>query len=138
MYRLIPLIPALLFATGAFAQTMPEGTHQDLWCGTALNIVLVAPEGATEEDMAAIARYLDGANQLLARGEAEMLAAGFTQEAVNQAKTDLLEPVGRQVSDQEPAEFTPDECSVLIEAILPPPADSNESSEPAASSAPAQ
>ncbi|HWA18728.1 MAG TPA: hypothetical protein VG757_06995 [Devosia sp.] len=135
MYRFLPLLPALVFATSAFAQAMPEGTHQDLWCGTAFNIFLEVPSDATEEQKSAIALYLEGADKLIARAEAAMLAAGFAQDAVDKAKTDLLEPVGRQVSGAEEAEFTPDECSLLIEEFLPPaPADS---SAPAESSAPA-
>lgn len=134
MYRLIPLLPALLFASAAFAQTMPDGAHKDLWCGTAFKLFLAMPDNSAAAADPSTARFLEGADKLIERSGAAMLAAGFAQDAVDKTKADLLEPVGRQVSNQEEPEFGPDECTLLIDEVVPPPT----SSTPPESSVPAQ
>ena len=89
------ILAVLLFgadAPAAFAQTMPDGAHKDLWCGTAFKLFLAMPDNSAAAADPSTARFLEGADKLIERSGAAMLAAGFAQDAVDKTKADFFDP----------------------------------------------
>jgi hypothetical protein len=133
MKRLIAaaaILPAL-FATGAHAQSVTEDVTMQLWCGTAMVVAFSnPPPGLTDEQLAEAQGYVDAGTALIETAIQAHLDAGFTQEAADKIKTDLVPVVTEQVmGDGSNAEHTFEECL----AILPgadteaPPADTSSS-----------
>ncbi len=138
MKRLLVLIPAVLMAVPAFAQTAPEGSYRDLWCGLAFG---AAAQGApfTEADLAAaraagdaatdeqkqiieqqnlVDQFNAGSTDLIDKATTAYKGAGFTDESFGQVRTDLEPRVTAQITGTagEP-EFSFEECSALIPAL---------------------
>jgi hypothetical protein len=129
MLRLVPALPlALLATTAAFAQTAPETANKDLWCGTAFAVafnVELAPPGTSEEELAQARELTAAGQQLIIRGEAAYLAAGFTQDVIDKTRADLVSYVTGQIQSDQP-DYGFDECTALV-AALPPPDDGSSS-----------
>lgn len=137
MKRLLVLVPAVLFALPAMAQTAPEAAYKDLWCGLAFE---AAGKSApfTEADLAAartagasgtpeqqqivqqqdmVDQFVVGGRQLIERATEAYKAAGFTDAAFTDVRTELEPKVAQQVTGGGgEAEFTFDECSALLPA----------------------
>jgi len=124
MKRLIAAaaLTPMLLASGALAQTVTDEVAMQLWCGTALTIAFGGepPADLSAEEVAQGKAFFDGGIQLIAFAELAHLDAGFTQEAVDQLKTDLVAEVTPVVAGEaQNAKFTFEDCI----AILPPPDD---------------
>ena len=120
MNRLIfalALTPAL-FATGAFAQTVSPDVTKQLWCGTALVTAFATPpEGLTAEQIAEAKGFYDGGVKLLEDATQAHLDAGFTQEAVDKLKVDLVAEVTPVVSGEvQDAAYSFEDCVALLPA----------------------
>lgn len=129
MNRLIvalALTPAL-FTTGAVAQSVSDDVNKQLWCGTAFNVVFSSvPDTATDEQKAESKVYSDAGTAFIAQATQAHLDAGFTQEAVDKIKADLVPTVTEQVGgDGSTAQYTFEDCA----ALLPPAADTNSSAQ---------
>jgi hypothetical protein len=122
MKRLIAAaaLTPMLLASGAFAQTVTDEVAMQLWCGTAFTIAFGGepPEDLSDEEVAQGRAFFDGGVQLIALAEKAHLDAGFTQDAVDQLKTDLVAEVTPVVAGEaQNAKHTFEDCI----AILPPP-----------------
>jgi hypothetical protein len=127
MKRLIAaaVLTSALLATGAQAQTVTDEVTMQLWCGTAMVVAFSnAPPEATPDQLAEAKRYVDAGNALIEIAIKAHLDAGFTQEAVDKTKADLLPAVTAQVTGAAEAQFTFEQCL----AILPGQESSAESS----------
>lgn len=118
MNRLIlalALTPALL-TTGVFAQSVSEDVTRQLWCGTAFTVVFgTLPDTVTDEQRAESKVYSDAGAALIAEATQAHLDAGFTQEAVDKIKADLVPAVTTQVGgDGSSAQFSFEDCAALI------------------------
>ena len=106
MNRLIAalaLTPAL-FTTGAFAQTVSEDVTKQLWCGIAMITAFAnPPEGLPEAQLAEAKGYFDGGLVLISDAEQAHIDAGFTQEAVDKLKTDLVAEITPVVTGAQDA-----------------------------------
>jgi hypothetical protein len=120
MNRLIAAIAltSALITTGAYAQTVSDDVTKQLWCGTALITAFAnPPEGLPEAQLAEAKGFYDGGVALIAAAEQAHLDAGFTQEAVDKVKADLVLEVTPVVSGQvQEAAFTFDECIAILPA----------------------
>jgi hypothetical protein len=121
MHRLIAaaaVIPAL-FATGAFAQTVSEDVTKQLWCGTAMVVAFSnPPPGITDEQLAEAQGYVDAGTALIETAIQGHLDAGFTQEAADKVKADMVPVVTEQVMGSgENAQFTFEECLEILPEI---------------------
>ncbi|RYE09160.1 MAG: hypothetical protein EOP22_10470 [Hyphomicrobiales bacterium] len=122
MNRLIAFaVASALLTTGAFAQTVSDDVTKQLWCGTALSVAFGSPpEGVTEEQLAQAQSFIDGGAVLTDNATQAHLDAGFTQEAVDKVKADLLAEVTPVVTGNgEGARYSFEDCI----ALLPPPGD---------------
>ena len=124
MNRLIialALTPAL-FITGASAQTVTDDVAKQLWCGSALTTAFATPpDGLTPEQEAEAKGFYDGGVALIAAAEQAHLDAGFTQEAVDKLKVDLVAEVTPIVTGEvQEAKFTFEECLAIIPAPAAP------------------
>lgn len=120
MIRLIAaaaVLPAL-FATGALAQTVSDDVTKQLWCGTAMIVAFSnPPPGITDEQLAEAQGYVDAGTALVEIAAQAHLDAGFTQEAVDKAKADMIPVVTEQVmGDGADAQFTFEECLEILPA----------------------
>ena len=118
MKRLIAaaaIIPAL-FATGAFAQTVTEEVTMQLWCGTAMVIAFSnPPPGITDEQLAEAQAYVEAGTTLIDTAVQAHVDAGFTQEAADKAKADMVPVVTEEVMGSgENAQFTFEECLAIL------------------------
>ncbi|MDB5506871.1 MAG: hypothetical protein JWR75_1509 [Devosia sp.] len=113
-------IGSLAFAgtlSSAFAQDVPAEGYKSLWCGQAfLAAAGTLPAEATDQDKQTAQYFIDSGNGLIETGLAAYVTAGFTEEAAAAASTALAPTVSEQISanNGEGAEFTFDDCSVLI------------------------
>jgi len=122
MKRLIvaAALTPMLLASGAFAQTVTDEVAMQLWCGTAFTIAFGGepPEDLSDEEVAQGRAFYDGGQQLIAIAEQAHLDAGFTQEAMDQIRLDLVAEVTPVVAGEaQDTKFTFEDCI----AILPPP-----------------
>jgi hypothetical protein len=120
MNRLIialALTPAL-FVTGASAQSVTDDVTKQLWCGTALSVAFATPpDGLTAEQATEAQGFLDGGTGLLETATKAHLDAGFTEEAVNKLKADLVAEVTPVVTGEvQEAKFTFEECIAILPA----------------------
>ena len=134
MKRLIAaaaIFPALL-TTGAFAQSVTDDVNKQLWCGTAMVVAFAnPPSGVTDEQLAEAQGYVDAGTLLIEAAVKAHLDAGFTQEAADKIKTDLVPVVTEQVMGSgENAAYTFEECLAIL-----PGADTGASSAEPSSSA---
>jgi hypothetical protein len=117
MKRLIvaAILPAL-FATGAFAQSVTDEVNTQLWCGTAMVVAFAnPPPGLTEEQLAEAQGYVDAGTALIETAIQAHLDAGFTQDAADKIKADLIPVVtGQVMGDGSDAEHTFEECLALL------------------------
>ena len=107
-----------LCVTGAFAQTVTDDVTKQLWCGTALVAAFGAPPPELTPEQAAEAKgYYDGGLVLLDLATQAHLDAGFTQEAVDQLKIDLVAEVTPVVSGEvQEAAYSFEDCLAIIPA----------------------
>jgi hypothetical protein len=118
MKRLIAaaaILPAL-FATGAYAQSVTEDVTMQLWCGTAMVVAFSnPPPGLTDEQLAEAQGYLDAGTELIEIAIQAHLDAGFTQEAADKIKADIVPVVTEQVAgDGSNADHTFEECLAIL------------------------
>lgn len=106
---------APLLATGAFAQSVSDEVNKQLWCGTAFAVYL---EDATELD-AEMQMIKDGALVLVEDATAAHLEAGFTAEAIDKIKADLVVTINQQFTDGTAA-HSPEDCLALMADLAPP------------------
>jgi hypothetical protein len=130
MLRLIPAaaIASALFVSAASAQTVGDDVTKQLWCGTALVVAYGSvPSDADPALLADVKTYTDAGNSLIDQAVQAHLDAGFTQEAVDKIKSDVVAevtPIVVDGGDASKARFTFEECI----AILPgAPADASSS-----------
>jgi hypothetical protein len=137
MKRLLVLVPAVLFSLPAFAQTAPEGSYRDLWCGLAfgtaaqgvpytpeqLSAAQAAGASATEEQKGILAQqvmveqFTTGGQGLVDKATTASKGAGFTDESFGKVRSELEPKVTEQVSGTgAQPEFTFEECSGLLPA----------------------
>jgi hypothetical protein len=118
MKRLIAaaVLTSALFTTGALAQTVSDDVTKQLWCGTAMVVAFSnPPEGLTEEQLAEAQGFIDAGTALIEIAIQGHLDAGFTQEAADKIKTDLVPVVTEQVmGDSAAAPFTFEECLAIL------------------------
>jgi hypothetical protein len=118
MKRLIAaaaILPAL-FATGAFAQTVTEEVKMQLWCGTAMVVAFAnPPPGLTDEQLAEAQGFVEAGTTLIETAVQAHVDAGFTQEAADKIKADIVPVVTEQVmGDGSNAEHTFEECLAIL------------------------
>jgi hypothetical protein len=131
MKRLIAAaaLTSVLFATGAQAQTVADDVTMQLWCGTAMVVAFSNPPPGTTEDQLAQAKTFIAAGEALIEAAVKAhLDAGFTQDAVDKIKTDIVPVVTEQVTGAKEAQFTFDECLAIIPADAGAPTDQSTSS----------
>ena len=121
MKRLIAaaaVLPAL-FATGAFAQSVTDEVTMQLWCGTAMVVAFSnPPPGLTPEQLAEAQTYVDAGSALIETAVQAHLDAGFTQEAADKIKTDIVPVVTDQVmGGGAEAQFTFEECLAILPGL---------------------
>src|SRR3569833_2778651 len=133
----LAITPAL-FTTGAFAQTVSDDVAKQLWCGEALVVAFSnPPSGVPSEQLTQAPGFIDSGNKLIDEASQKYLDAGFTEEALNKFKTDLVTEVTAVVTGNGAnAKYTFDECNALLTGA-PAPASSSEAA-PASSSSAAQ
>ena len=124
MNRLIAAVALtpMFLVSGVFAQTVSDDVAKQLWCGTAFSIAFAGepPPDISPEDAAQGKVMYDGGLALIALAEKAHLDAGFTQEAIDKIKADLVTEVTPVVSgESQNAKYTFEDCI----AILPAPAD---------------
>lgn len=118
MHRLIAaaaVLPAL-FATGAFAQSVTDEVTMQLWCGTAMVVAFSnPPPGITDEQLAEAQAYVDAGTTLIDTAVQAHLDAGFTQEAADKIKADIVPVVTEQVmGGGSDADHTFEECLAIL------------------------
>lgn len=121
MNRLIAaaaILPAL-FATGAFAQTVTDEVTMQLWCGTAMVVTFAdPPPGITDEQLAQAQAYAQAGAELVEIAIKAHVDAGFTQEAADKIKADIVPVVTEQVMGSgESAQFTFEQCLAILPGI---------------------
>jgi hypothetical protein len=132
MHRLIAaaaVLPALL-ATNAFAQTVTDEVNMQLWCGTAMVVAFSnPPPGLTDEQLAEAQGYVDAGTALIDTAIKAHVDAGFTQEAADKIKADIVPVVTEQVmGDGSNAAHTFEECLAILPGQEPAPPDTGASS----------
>ena len=132
MHRLIAaaaVLPAL-FATNAFAQTVTDEVNMQLWCGTAMVVAFSnPPPGLTDEQLAEAQGYVDAGTALIETAIKAHVDAGFTQEAADKIKADIVPVVTEQVmGDGSNAEHTFEECLAILPGQEPAVPDTGASS----------
>jgi hypothetical protein len=114
--RRFAVLSFVLLAGPAFAQSVPEATEMDLWCGLAFTIVAAgAPADATDEQKAVIERFADGGRQLTDRARAILLESGYTEESLNDHLDKLRAKVTAEVDSAEvSATYSFEQCAALL------------------------
>jgi hypothetical protein len=135
MNRLIlalALTPAL-FTTGVFAQTVSDDVAKHLWCGEAMVVAFSnPPSGVPSEQLTQAQGFIDAGNKLIDEASQKYLDAGFTEEALNKTKTDLITEVTAVVTGNGGnAKYSFDDCNALL---TPAPADASSAMSEAPSS----
>jgi hypothetical protein len=131
MLRLLPAVAlaSALLVSAASAQSVSDDVNKQLWCGTALVVAYSSiPSDADPAMLADVKTYTDAGNVLIDQATQAHLDAGFTQEAVDKIKADLLAeitPIVMEGGDASKAKYTFEDCV----AILPAPADGASSSQ---------
>jgi hypothetical protein len=115
LFAVAAVLPAL-FATGAFAQSVTDEVTMQLWCGTAMVVAFSnPPPGVTDEQLAEAQAYVDAGTELIEIAVQAHVDAGFTQEAADKIKTDIVPVVTEQVMGSgENAQFTFEECLAIL------------------------
>lgn len=118
MNRLIAaaaMLPALL-ATSAFAQTVSDEVNMQLWCGTAMVVVFSnAPPDATPDQLEQAKAFIDAGNALIEIAVQGHLDAGFTQEATDKIKADIVLVVTPQVmGNGDDAPYSFEDCQAIL------------------------
>jgi len=118
MNRLIAaaaILPALL-TTSAFAQSVTDEVTMQLWCGTAMVVAFAnPPPGLTDAQLAEAQGFVDAGTALIEIAIQAHLDAGFTQEAADKAKADIVPVVTEQVmGDGANADHTFEECLAIL------------------------
>ena len=118
MKRLIAaaaILPVLL-TTGTYAQSVTDEVNMQLWCGTAMVVAFSnPPPDVTEEQKKEAQGYVDAGTALIELAIQAHLAAGFTQEAADKIKADIVPVVTEQVmGDGSKAEHTFEECLAIL------------------------
>jgi hypothetical protein len=121
--RLIPTALALLpgLMTGAAqAQSVSDEVNMQLWCGTAMMVAFSnPPPDVGEDELAEAEDYIARGAALIELAIKAHLDAGFTQEAADKIKADLVPVVSEQVlGSGEDALYSFEECLEIL-----PPAD---------------
>lgn len=119
MKRLIAaaMLTSALFATGAQAQTVTDEVTMQLWCGTAMVVAFSdAPPDATADQLAQAQSFIEAGTALIEAAIQAHLDAGFTQEAADKIKADLVPVVRDQVTGAVEAQFTFEECLAILPA----------------------
>jgi hypothetical protein len=118
MKRLIAAaaLTSALIATGAQAQTVSDEVTMQLWCGTAMVIAFAnPPSDITEEQLAEAQGYVDAGTALIEIAVKAHVDAGFTQEAADKAKADIVPVVTEQVmGGGAEAQFSFEECLAIL------------------------
>ena len=121
-----------LIATGAQAQTVSEEVTMQLWCGTAMVVAFSSPPpGLTEQQLAEAQGFVDAGTELIEIAIQGHLDAGFTQEAADKAKADIIPVVTEQVmvGDGSTAQYTFEACLEILPGLEPDgPGDASSSS----------
>jgi len=128
MNRLIAFaLASALLTSAAAAQTVSDDVSKQLWCGTAMQVAFAnPPEGLSEEQLAEAAGYIAAGTVMIDTATQAHLDAGFTQDAVDKLKADLVTEVTPAVTGQaDNAKYTFEECVALI----PPAADTSSSAQ---------
>lgn len=130
LFAAAAILPALL-ATGASAQTVSDDVAMQLWCGTAMVIAFSnPPPDVTPEQLAEAQAYVDAGTALVAIAVQGHLDAGFTQEAADKAKADIVPVVTEQVmGGGAEAAYSFEDCLAILPGMTP-------SAETSSSSAP--
>jgi hypothetical protein len=127
----LALTPAL-FVTGAFAQTVTDDVTKQLWCGSAMVVAFSNPPvGVTEAQLAEAQGYVEGGTALIEQAAQAHLDAGYTQEALDKLKADLVLEVTAVINQTSggDAKYTFEECLAILPATdTPAPADTSSSS----------
>jgi hypothetical protein len=133
MKRLIAAaaLTSALLTMGAQAQSVTEDVTKQLWCGTAMVVAFSnPPPEVTPEQLAEAQGYVDAGTALIEIAIKAHIDAGFTQEAADKAKADMIPVVTEQVmGGGAEAQFTFEDCL----AILPGAETDASSAEPSAS-----
>ncbi len=118
MKRLIAAaaLTSALLVTGAQAQTVTDDVTKQLWCGTAMVVAFSnPPPGITDEQLAEAQAYLEAGTALVEIAIKAHVDAGFTQDAADKIKTDIVPVVTEQVmGNGTEAQFTFDECLAIL------------------------
>ena len=87
-----------------------------LWCGTAMVVAFSnPPPGITDEQLAEAQTYVDAGTELIEIAIKAHVDAGFTQEATDKIKADIVPVVTEQVMGSgENAQFTFEECLAIL------------------------
>lgn len=118
MNRLIAaaaILPALL-ASGAQAQSVTDEVTMQLWCGTAMVVAFSnPPPGVTDEQLAEAQGYIDAGKELIEIAMQAHLDAGFTQEAADKIKADIVPVVtGQVMGDGADADYSFEDCLAIL------------------------
>lgn len=117
MNRFIPVSLALLAGmapNASFAQNVSDAVNRQLWCGTAYTVAFGgASRSTTDEQTTAAKIKLATGTVLIAEATRAHLAAGFTQEAIDRIKAELVRTVTSQIGGDD---FSLDECDARLAA----------------------
>ena len=111
--RLRPLLLALLLATPALAQPVPEGARADAWCGVALTLMAeeVAPTAPHEQKLMAEI-FAAGGTALVEKATIAYGDAGWSGERTETLFADLRETVGKSLAGEGgPPEWSFEDCA---------------------------
>jgi hypothetical protein len=118
MKRLIAAaaLTSALFVTGAEAQTVTEDVTMQLWCGTAMVVAFSnPPPDITADQLAEAQAYVEAGTALIEIAIKAHVDAGFTQEAADKAKADIVPVVTEQVvSGTVEPQFGFDQCLAIL------------------------
>jgi hypothetical protein len=120
MFRSISVAAAasLLLVSAAHAQSVSDDVTKQLWCGTAFVVAYGSvPSDADPALLADVKTYTDAGNGLIDQATQAHLDAGFTQEAVDKIKADLvaeITPIVVDGGDASKAKFTFEECLAIL------------------------
>lgn len=120
MLRLIPAaaLASALLISAAQAQTVSDDVSKQLWCGTALVVAYGSvPSDADPAMLADVKTYTDAGNALIEQAVQAHLDAGFTQEAVDKLKADIVAevtPIVVDGGDASKAKYTFEECTAIL------------------------
>ena len=111
--RRLAVLPFALFTGAAFAQSVPEATNQDLWCGLAF--IHLAETASTDAPQDKVDRFAEGGRQLADRAKAIFLETGYTEESLNAHIDTVRAEVGAQIDSAEiPDRYSYQDCDILL------------------------